>query len=314
MLANREGAPESGEKTQADVLGPGEHSAMIDGLEQRYHVAGQGPVCLAHSGGPGVGWEYMRMPEAERHMTLIYIEPIGTGTSGRLEDPRGYTLDRYARYVDGLIAHLGLERAFLLGHSHGGFVAQRYALQHPERVSGLILYDTSPTTAEDFSADMGENLNRFAERHADEPWLADTMAAWAEVSAAYSDPDATDEQLTSIFRRMFPVYLADYAGRGHEFASMLEQLRVSIEPGRGEEPEPFDVRGELASITVPTLILVGRHDPICSLRWSRLLHEGISGAELAIFEGSGHFPHLEEPEAFTRALRLWIEESSFGQG
>lgn len=311
MLAKGEDVPENGEKTRTDALAPGEHSVTIDGLEQRYHVAGKGPVCLAHSGGPGVGWEYLRMPGVERHMTLVYVEPIGTGDSGRLDDPGGYTLDRYARHVDGLIAHLGLEKAYLLGHSHGGFVAQHYALQHPGRLAGLILYDTSPTTTEDFYDDMGANLGRFAERHADEPWLADTMAAWQEVFAA---SNLSDEQFTSILRRMFPAYLADYAGREREFAPIVARVRAFAEPGRTEEPAPFDVRGELRSITVPTLIMVGRHDAICSLRWSRLLHEGNAGSELAVFEESGHFAHFEEPEAFSGAIRRWIETSSFGDG
>ena len=307
MLAKGEVVPERGQAAENGALTPGEHAVTIDGVEQRYHVAGQGPVCLAHSGGPGVGWEYLRMPEVERHMTLVYIEPIGTGNSGRLEDPKDYTLDRYGRHVDGLIEHLGLEKAYLLGHSHGGFVAQRYALRYPGRLAGMILYDTSPTTTEDFYDDMGENLGRFAERHANEPWLADTMAAWQEAFAA---SNLSDEQFTSILRRMFPVYFADYAGREHEFAPIVAQVRVSAEPGRAEEPTPFDVRDDLASITVPTLILVGRQDAICSLRWSRLLHEGIPGSEMVVFERSGHFAHFEETEAFSRAIRVWLEAVS----
>lgn len=314
MLANREDVPEAGEKLRTEALAPGEHSVTIDEVEQRYHVAGRGPVCLAHSGGPGVGWEYLRMPEVERYMTLVYIEPIGTGNSGRLVDPRGYTLDRYARYVDGLIEHLGLEKAYLLGHSHGGFVAQRYALQRPERLAGLVLYDTSPTTTQDFYADIGENLNRFAERHADEPWLADTMAAWQEVFVATADSNVSDEQLTSILHRMFPIYLADYVGREHEFAPLAAKFRLFAGPGHGEEPAPFDVRGELSSIEIPTLIVVGRHDAICSLRWARLLQEGISGSELAVFERSGHFAHFEEAEFFSQVVRRWLETSSAGDG
>lgn len=307
MLAKGEIVPENGQVTENEALAPGGHSVTIDGVEQRYHVAGRGPVCLAHSGGPGVGWEYLRMPEVERHMTLVYVEPIGTSNSGRLSDPRGYTLDRYARHVDGLIEHLGLEKAYLVGHSHGGFVTQRYALQYPGRLAGMILYDTSPTTAEDFYDDIGGNLGRFAERHANEPWLADTMAAWQEVFAA---SNFSDEQFTSMLHRMFSVYFADYAGREHEFAPIVAQIRAFAEPGRAEEPTPFDVRGELASITVPTLIIVGRHDAICSPRWSRLLHEGIPGSELAVFEESGHFAHLEEPEAFSRAISGWLETVS----
>ncbi len=314
MLAKGEVVPESGEKGRTDALAPGEHGVTIDGVEQRYHVAGRGPVCLVHSGGPGVGWEYLRMPEVERHMTLVYIEPIGTGNSGRLEDPNHYTLDRYVRHVDGLVGHLGLEKVYLLGYSYGGFVAQRYALRHPERLAGLILYDTSPTTTQDFQVDIGENLGRFAGRHAGEPWLADTMAAWQEMSVVTADSNVSDEQLTGIFHRMFPAYLADYAGQQREFAPMLARVRVFTEPGCAEDPAPFDVRGELASITAPTLIVVGRHDAICSPRWSRLLRDGIPNSELAVFERSGHFAHFEEPDAFSRTIHVWLETSAAADG
>jgi proline iminopeptidase len=65
---------------------------------------------------------------------------------------------------------------------------------------------------------------------------------------------------------------------------------------------PFDMRDRLAEITAPTLVLVGAQDFICGPRWARMLHDGIPGSELVVFEGSGHFPHLEEPEAFVRAV------------
>jgi len=285
---------------------PGTNVVMIDGLEQRYHVAGRGPVCLVHSGGPGVGWEYLRMPAVERHLTLVYVEPIGTGDSGRLADPRGYTLDRYARHVDGLIDHLGVDRAHLLGHSYGGFVALWYALRHPERLAGLILYDTSPTTTDDFVADIEENFARLPERHAGAPWLPDAMAAWGMEPAASADPSTTDEEITRILRRGLRVYFADYSGREREFAPVLDDLRVFMAPSRGEEPAPYDVRDQLPSITVPTLVLVGRHDPICSVRWATALHDGIPGSALTIFEHSGHLAHIEEPDAFAEAIREWV--------
>ncbi len=52
MLAKGEVVPERGEKGRTGGLAPGEHGVTIDGVEQRYHVAGRGPVCLVHSGGP----------------------------------------------------------------------------------------------------------------------------------------------------------------------------------------------------------------------------------------------------------------------
>lgn len=307
MNAGGKGASMTGDARGTAVLMPGEHGVAAWGIEMRYHVAGRGPVCLIHPGGPGAGWEYMKMPKVEKFMTLVYLEPAGTGSSGRLDEPRGYNLDLYARLLEALIEHLEVRKVHLLGHSHGGFVAQRYALRRPERLSGLILYDTSPTTKEDFWAEVEENLGRFAERNSGEPWLEDVMSALEEETSVATSESATDEQLTRIFRRQLPVYVADYAGRKDEFAQLTDSLRLYSGPGRGEEPAPLDTRDELGSIAVPTLILVGGHDPICSPRWARVLHEGIAGSELAVFGRSGHFPHLEEPEAFAGKIREWLE-------
>src|SRR6201999_3784508 len=127
-----------------DALAPGSHSISINGIEQRYHIAGQGPLCIAHPGGPGVDWSYLKMPEVELHLTMLYIEPIGTGASGRLpEHPGGYSVERYSHQIAGLVDTLDLADFFLLGHSHGGCVVQQYALAHPDKVAGIIIYSSS---------------------------------------------------------------------------------------------------------------------------------------------------------------------------
>jgi len=82
------------------------------------------------------------MPTLEKFATVVYIEPVGTGSSGRLSDPNGYTLETYVKGVEVVRAALGVPRFVLLGHSHGGFVAQAYALSHSEHLRGLILFDT----------------------------------------------------------------------------------------------------------------------------------------------------------------------------
>lgn len=293
----------------AGALAHGEHTAIIDGLEQRYHVAGRGPVCVVHSGGPGVSWEYMRMPAVEAHLTTVYLEPIGTGASGRLADPSGYTLDRYLHFLDGLVEHLGVERTFVLGHSHGGFVAQRYALARPERLAGLILYATSPVTDAEFWAEAGRGLGRFAERHSARPETADTLAAFGELRAAGADPGTTDEQTTTIFRRMFPGYCSDYWHQEGELGLLRASVRMYAGPLRGEGP-PFDLRNELGSIAAPTLVIVGPDDPVCSPRWSQLLHDGIPASRLVILEGSGHFPHLEQPRAFANTIADFVQHAA----
>ena len=279
-------------------LAPGTHTLTIDGLPQRYHVAGRGPVCVAHSGGPGIGWEYLRMPAVEEQLTMVYVEPIGTRESGRLTEPRDYTLDRYTRFLDGVISHLGEPRVSLLGHSHGGFVAQRYALAHPERLNCVILYDTSPTTGPDFWPDAMRNLELFARRHPERPEAREIVTAFQQEMPQLVD----DSGFTTMLRRVFPAYFADYWRHEPELKQLRADLRCWIDPMRGEEPTPFDVRQALGTLEIPALIIVGQHDFICGPRWARILHDAIPGSHLLTLADSGHMGHLEQPEDFARAV------------
>jgi proline iminopeptidase len=141
-------------------------------------------VCLVHPGGPGLGWEYLRMPHLEEYLTLVYLEPIGTGGSGHLPRPQDYRIDAYACFLHGIVEHLSAPSVFLLGHSHGGFVAQQYALTHPGALAGLILYDTSPVTGEDFWNQALDNLDRLPQRHPGRPEAASIPGAFRQTLAA----------------------------------------------------------------------------------------------------------------------------------
>ncbi|MEV5840373.1 alpha/beta hydrolase [Streptomyces sp. NPDC051985] len=274
-------------------------------MEQRYHVAGSGPVCVAHSGGPGIGWDYLRMPDLERSLTMVYIEPVGTGDSGRLPDPHDYTVATYTRFLHGVVEHLGLPKVTLLGHSHGGFVAQQYALDHPGRLAALLLYDTSPVTDERFWSAAVAAMEQFVKDQVDDhPEVA------GYVDALTTPLDRLDDEgTTAVLRTMMPAYLFDYWGREEEFAPARRSLRMYAAPNRGQGP-PFDVRELLPGITVPTLVLAGRQDFICGPRWARLLHESLPAAELSILEHTGHLAHIERPGQFSTSVLAFLRAHS----
>ncbi|MFJ2675794.1 alpha/beta fold hydrolase [Streptomyces sp. NPDC087525] len=287
-----------------DPLAAGTHTVEIDGVVQRYHVHGTGPVCVAHSGGPGIVWAYLRMPALERYLTIVYPEPIGSGASGRLPShPNGYSRSRYSRFLGALIEHLGVPEVHLLGHSHGGFVAQYHALHHPERVAGVILYESAPLTGPEHGAEAMRLVGSFAARHAGHPGLPEVLAAFQAVPTI-----SDDAQMTAVARGLFPAYFADYWGREEEFAPLRASVRAGHISGLDEALSPLviDDRADLGSLTVPTLVVVGRHDVICGVRWAEELHRLIPGSELLILENSGHFGHIEEPETFSRAVTRFV--------
>ncbi|MEU8405793.1 alpha/beta hydrolase [Micromonospora sp. NPDC048842] len=285
--------------TSHDVsaLAPGAHTFTVDGVRQVYHVAGSGPVCVAHSGGPGIEWAYLRTPSLETHFTMVYVEPVGTGASGQLDNPEDYRLDAYVRFLHAVIEHLGEPRVYLLGHSHGGFVVQRYALAHPDRLSGLALYDTSPVTGAEFWGEAMAGLAAYPQRHPDRPEAAAVPAAFAQIGGA-----TDDESLGAALRAALPVYFADFWGRQDEFARFQAAVRIWATPAGAQDPTPFDVRENLAEITVPVVVIVGAHDFICGPRWAEQLHAGLPDSRLVTLERSGHFAHIEQPVEFTDAV------------
>ncbi|MBB3732924.1 alpha/beta fold hydrolase [Nonomuraea dietziae] len=288
-------------------LSPGTHTVNLERVAQRYHVAGTGPVCLAHPGGPGLSWEYLRMPAAEEHLTMVYVEPIGTGASGRLPaHPHGYTRERYAQALDGLIRHLGVARVHLLGHSHGGFVAQHYALTRPDRLAGVVLYDSAPVTGPEHFAEAARNMEVFARRNAGRPGLRDVLDAWESLGGL-----ADDEAVTLAARGLLPAYLADYWDHQEEYASLFSVTGTYIS-GLDDRlvPDAIDDRAMLGSFAVPALVIAGRHDVICGPRWAGELADGIPHAELVLLENSGHLGHVEEPDTFARAVTAFVAGSA----
>nr|VFK21970.1 MAG: alpha/beta hydrolase fold [Candidatus Kentron sp. LPFa]VFK34850.1 MAG: alpha/beta hydrolase fold [Candidatus Kentron sp. LPFa] len=72
------------------------------------------------------------------------------------------------------------------------------------------------------------------------------------------------------------------------------------------EAATLDLRPRLKDISVPTLVIVGRHDFITNIAMAQEIVERISDARLAVFEGSGHFAWVEEPERFHRVIERFI--------
>lgn len=303
----------AGSSQGADAPAPaplrlGDHRAPINGATIVYHIFGSGPVVMVHPGGPGIEWSFVRMPGLEKFATVVYIEPIGTGASTRLADPHGYTMDRYVSDVEGLRARLGLEKFVLLGHSHGGFVAQAYALAHPAHLRGLILYDTSPTTGPEWQKDVESNVQWFQ----NEPWFAEAKDGLAHETSAN-----TDEEMTEVFRHEFPLYFAEWTKRAKEFEPYRATVQIAAAPGKATSDSSassavgitpvFDVRDRLGQIHVPTLVIVGRRDFVTSVKFANMIHAGIRGSRLLLLEHSGHMGHIEEPVAFAAGIRAFLK-------
>ena len=235
--------------------------------------------------------------------TLILLNPRGTGGSGRPADPRAYQIDDYVGDLEELRSHLGLERMLLLGHSHGGVVAQAYAARHPEKIAKLVLASTLPRFGAEQEAAMREGMDR----RSGQPWYPDAKAALEEEQEGNFSNDAEMAEL--VFREL-PLYFAHFGAAEAGYVDTLKTETPNADTLRlfnTEIFEKFDLRGELGKITAPTLVITGDEDFICGPLCAEEIAAGIKGARKVIVGDSGHMIFIEQPEEFEREVAEFLE-------
>ncbi|HVD46349.1 MAG TPA: alpha/beta hydrolase, partial [Candidatus Limnocylindria bacterium] len=232
-----------------------------DGRTLTYHTVGNdGPVVVCHPGGPGFSSLYFGDLAGlwERFM-LVLLNPRGTAGSSRPADPRAYQIEDYVADVEELRVHLGLEKMLLLGHSHGGVVAQLYAARHPEKVEKLVLASTLPR----FGAEQEAAMRAGMDRRSGQPWYPDALAALDEEQEGKF---SNDEELAGLVFRELPLYFAHFGAAEAGYLDTLKSETPNADTLRlfnKEIFEKFDLRGELGKIKAPTLVITGDEDFIC---------------------------------------------------
>jgi proline iminopeptidase len=281
-------------------LALGDHAVDYAGVHVAYHVHGDGPVCVVYPGGPGLSWSYLRMPEVEKMMRLVYLEPVGTGSSSALHDPHAYTFARYAELLDGFLAAIGSSKPCVLGHSYGGFVVLHWAVAHPDHVGALILYDTSPRGGYAIDPEVQDNAMKAM---SGEPWFAAAMAASDRDDGAVTDADAD-----AVFQDEAPLMFADWTHHEAAYRPLIAATHVYAEPRRGANATHarWDLRDALASLRVPALVIVGDKDWIMPPARTEEIAHAIADSRLVRLEHSSHMGHIEEPEAFAAAIRAFL--------
>ncbi|WP_377272339.1 alpha/beta fold hydrolase [Peterkaempfera sp. SMS 1(5)a] len=193
-------------------------------------------------------------------------------------------LEVFARDLAALLDHLGLPQVLLGGLSMGGQIAMEFCRLFPDRVRGLVLADTFPQ-AETEAGRTGRNA------------MADRLLA--EGMAGYAD-EVLDRMIAPYNVRALPKVAAQV--RAMMAGAPAEGAAAALR-GRAERP---DYRDLLAKVDVPTLVLVGRDDSYTPVADAEAMHRLVPGSELAVVEGAGHLPNLEQPAEFNRALESFL--------
>jgi len=235
--------------------------------------------------------------------SLVMLNPRGTGGSERPKDPRAYQLDDYVADVEELRGHLGQEQLLLLGHSHGGVVAEAYAATHADRVHRLVLASSLARFAPEQEVAMRIGI----EKRSGQSWYPDAVAALDEEQEGKF---STDQELTNIFFREFPLYFARYGEAEAGYADTLRGETINADAlllFNREIFNTFDLRDRLPSIKAPTLVITGEDDFICGPINAREISAAIPGAREVIVGDSGHMLFIEQPQAFHDEVADFLE-------
>lgn len=247
---------------------------VLNSFEIGYEVSGAGPAVLFTHGyqASAAMWAPQRAGLADAY-TVITWDIRGHGASGIDDDAALYSQELMLGDMLALLDRVGVDRAVLVGHSLGGFASLRFLLEHPERVSALVLFGSGPGFRD---PDAREKWNEMADRFAgsvEAKGLEILKRAGREVSEA---------------RHRSPVALA-HAARG-----ILKQ----------HDSKVMDAIGD---ITVPTLVVVGTEDKQF-IGSSEYMAKKIPAARLEMIAGAAHAANMEEPDAFNRVLRDFLDD------
>jgi 3-oxoadipate enol-lactonase len=225
---------------------------------------------------------------ADQCYRLVALDWRGFGESEIASSPGTpliSTMDNLADDVAGLMDGLGIQRAVLCGLSMGGYAAFAFARKYPERLRGLILADTRP----------GADTPAAAANREEIAVLAETRGSGA----------LADLQL--------PRLISDTTRQRHpEVETRVRQLIDRATPqgiaaaSRGMAVRP-DSTPLLASITCPTLVIVGEEDALTPPTTAREFAIQIPHAQLIVIPQAGHLSSLEQPQAFIQAVRTFLQ-------
>jgi haloalkane dehalogenase len=260
-IAYREAAPDAGESRDPALL--------IHGFPQSSYMWTPVVAALGDSG-----------------RRAIAPDLVGYGDSP--PDPPG-TWERHVDALERFRQDLGLERVMLGVHDWGGMIGLRWACDHPEAVSALVVSNTG--------------------------FFSDTE--WHELAQTLRTPGQGEQLLDNLTKEAFATVIRDAGARMSAEAideywktfttsagrqGMLDLYRS----GNFEKLRPYE--GQLGAMGVPALILWGANDPTVPVAGAHRFDTEISDSKLVILEDASHFLYDDEPARCAREIVAFLEE------
>ncbi|WP_260582517.1 alpha/beta fold hydrolase [Sphingopyxis sp. PET50] len=265
---------------------------------QRIHYRDQGKrdgpaIVLLHGSNSSLHtWE----PLVQRlggDYRIVTLDLPGHGLTGGTPD-KDYGASGMMAAIDVVAAKLELDRFTLGGNSMGGWVAWRYALDHPDKIDALLLLDASGMPLRAGEKAPESNIGFRVLEYSSGRWLATriTPRSLVEISLRGSV-----EKQAVVDEAMIDRYWELLRFPGNREATVL-RARMDREPAMADR---------IGGIRAPTLILFGKQDRLINASAAQTFHERIPGSEVVLLDGIGHLPMEEAPDATAAVIADFLK-------
>lgn len=267
--------------------------ASAGNIRVHYNEAGGGDAVVFCEGqGPGTSaWVvYHRVIEPlSKHFRCLLLDQPGYGKSDTVTVKGESRSTMYARTVFEFLDALHIEKAAIVDMSFGGQTGQVFAIEHPERVSKLVLHASG--------------------------MLGPTMFAIMPSDGIMAMNEAFGSPTMQTMRRMMNAFLFNGASYSDEELMLKERLEAWLarpdqeEARRNSDSAQRDVSADLGKIKVPVLQIHGRHDRVISLEMAMRLFNYLPNSELMVLSQCGHWAPIEKPGEFVRLVTDFLKNA-----
>ena len=274
------------------ILSVRHEHVSVDGMDVHYAAAGEGlPIVFLHGlGASCITWEENIGPLSERFS--VYAPDIpGHGDSVKLGVD--YNTDAGVSFILGFLDAIEAPSAALAGSSMGGLIALLTALEHPERVSHLVLINT---------AGLGREIAGYL-RVMSLPFLGEVLEGPTHRSAK--------AMMRLVFgpRKKYPEELFQELVRTRSLPGGRDAVLKSLRQGVDifGMKRRYRLLDSLQDLQMPLMIVWGALDPVFPPRHAYAAAEAAPDARFLFFPNAGHWPHMEEAERFNTEVTAFLE-------
>jgi 3-oxoadipate enol-lactonase len=262
-----------------------------DGVGLEVKVAGEGPGLLLVHGFGGAKEDFDdHVATLSRRARVVSFDHRGHGESDAPDSVDAYSLDRLAADVLQVAGACDLREFRLLGHSMGGMVARRLVLGAPDRVEALVLMDTSPGPVRGLDPELMDVAADYG--------LTEGKAALKELL------DSASVLETPAYEQLLEGRAGYQEFQDAKWAALSVVMWSAMARDMARQPQQLEA---LASVTCPTLVIVGEQD-VPFVGDCRRMAATIPDARLVVIPNAGHSPQFENPEPWIASLTGFLAE------